>query len=136
MWVSPRHQSVRRWIRSCSLITLLVNYIVLNSAVSVTNSEAGEMAHSASNPSWSKVDLSDGVSKQEAIILAKDHLRQIDAAKNCILSLPRVKKSKFLSDGWQVIFWPKPSVIWRLPFTFSVEIDRRTGEIKSVGWDH
>jgi len=89
---------------------------------------------SASEDQMSPVS-SAAITKKQAVSIAKGHLKQIGAAKNCLLVFPRVKKSEFSENSWRVIFWPSPRIVWRIPFTYSVEIDMDSGEVKSSGWD-
>ena len=76
-----------------------------------------------------------GVDKRQAVLIAKQHLKEIGAAKNCLLIFPRIKTSPDSQECWRVIFWPSPSVVFRLPFTFFVEVDKKTGQVKSAGWN-
>ena len=75
------------------------------------------------------------ITRQQAVITAERHLRQTGAAGKCLLLWPRVKQSEFSDDAWRVIFWPNPLVVWRIPYTYSVEIDMGSGEVTSSGWD-
>ena len=89
------------------------------------------------------VDLSDGVSKEEAIIIAQNHLIDGGADKEVSLSRPSVKNSDFTLDGaghplppcWEVRF----NATWKVRLEsglkwYEVHIDKKTGQIKSSGW--
>jgi len=87
------------------------------------------------------VDPSDGVNKEEAIIIAQNHL--LDVGENgCLLSRPSVRDSHFTVDGagrplapcWEVKFpttWGvrlKQGLFWVM-----VLVEKQTGYIKGSG---
>jgi len=78
-----------------------------------------------------KVDLSDGVDKKEATIIAKNYLIHKGLDKNVIISRPRVRDSWLNKGYWAVSF---PSNTDGIPFPFVVDLDKRTGEVKLAGW--
>ncbi|MEW6008873.1 MAG: hypothetical protein AB1629_04485 [Candidatus Omnitrophota bacterium] len=82
-----------------------------------------------------KVDLSDGVNKEEVIILAKNYLIHKGLEKNVIILKPKVRESRLFKECWAVYFQPSPNIRARIPFDFVVDVDKRTGEIKLAGWD-
>jgi len=85
--------------------------------------------------SQEKIDLSDGVNKEEAIILAKNYLMQKGLEKNVVMLKPKVKESRLVKECWAVYFPPSPKMKERMPFNFVVDVDKNTGEIKLTGWD-
>lgn len=82
-----------------------------------------------------KIDLSDGVNKEEAIILAKNYLIQKGLEKNVIISKPKVRESRLFKECWAVYFPPSPKMRAGGPFDFVVDVNKNTGEIKLAGWN-
>ncbi|MFH1202249.1 MAG: hypothetical protein V1674_05105 [Candidatus Omnitrophota bacterium] len=82
-----------------------------------------------------KVDLSDGVNKEEAIILAKNYLIHKGLEKNVIIFKAKVRESRLFKECWTVYFPPSPNIRARIPFDFVVDVDKKTGEIKLAGWN-
>lgn len=88
------------------------------------------------------IDLSDGISKEEAIIIAQNYSIDEGSEKFYILSRPSVKDSSFTVDGagrplapcWEVRFptmWRvrlKQGLLWG-----TVLIDKQTGHVKGSG---
>ena len=102
------------------------------------------MGHSreAYRAKLTQVDLSDGVSQEEAVIMAQNNLIDDGTDKFCILSRPSVKESHFTVDGdgrplapcWEVTFPTTWGVRLRQGlFWGEVLIDKRTGQIKGRG---
>ncbi len=90
-----------------------------------------------------QVNLTDGVSKEEAVIIAQNNLIDDGTDKSCVLSQPSVKDSRFTVDGaghplapcWEVRF----DATWKTRLRsglkwFRVLVDKKTGQIKSSGW--
>lgn len=78
------------------------------------------------------IDLSDGVNKEEAIYLAKGYLIKKGLEQNVVISRPKVKESRLIENCW-VVYFP-PSVKIGGLFSFVIEVDKTTGEIKLAGW--
>lgn len=81
-----------------------------------------------------RIDLSDGVSKEEAIIIAQNYLIGEKADKEFVLSRPRVSDSKLIEGCWRVSF-PRAlrETLEHGPLWSVVDIDKKTGQIKSFG---
>lgn len=90
-----------------------------------------------------QVNFSDGVSKEEAIVIAQNNVIDDGTDKFCVLSRPSIEDSRFTVDGaghplapcWEVRFNAtlkmrlKSDLKW-----FRVLVDKKTGQIKSSGW--
>ena len=75
------------------------------------------------------------ITKKEAVETAKDYVLKNDLQKNVILFLPKVTESTLVDNCWNVYYYPSPMVMFRLPFTFSVHINKKTGKIDATGWN-
>ena len=89
------------------------------------------------------VDPSNGISKEEAMIIAQNDLIDDGTDKFCALSKPSIGDSRFTVDGtghtlppcWEVHFNAtlkmrlKSGLRW-----FRVLIDKKTGQVESSGW--
>ena len=93
---------------------------------------------------YRQLNLSDGVSKEEAIIIAQNYMIQKGLDKNYIISKPTVEDFEFSQwNEWRVIFKArygesiKQANIFGLLGIFkwwiSVNVHKKTGEIKSLG---
>ena len=82
------------------------------------------------------VDLSDGVNKEEASIIAQNHLVNKNfQAKDINIFRPRVEQSGLFNNFWVVIFNPSFHIrISQGLEWYSLNIDKQTGEIKTEGW--
>lgn len=83
-----------------------------------------------------QVDRSDGVSKEEAIVIAQNYLIDQGAFKDFMVSRPKVRDSKVIDGCWAVSF-PRTlrEMLKHGPLWSVVEIEKRTGQIKaSGGW--
>jgi hypothetical protein len=89
------------------------------------------------------VDSSDGISKEEAIIIAQNNLIDDGTDKEVSLSSPSVKDSHFTVNGaghplppcWEVRF----NATWKVRLESGLKwvrvlIDKKTGQVKSSGW--
>lgn len=84
-----------------------------------------------------QVDVSDGVSKEEAVTIAQNYmLEESFNVKDVIDFLkPKVGNSGLIKGCWAIIFHStfkvrmKSGLKW-----YTVHIDKKTGEIKSQGW--
>ena len=90
-----------------------------------------------------QIDFSDGVSKDEAIVIAQNHLIDGGADEEVLLSKPSVEDSRFTVDGagrplapcWMVRFDATLKVRLESGLKwYSVDIDKKTGQIKVSGW--
>ena len=90
-----------------------------------------------------QVNFSDGISKEEAVIIAQNHLIKGGTDKEVALSKPSVEDSRFTVDGaghplapcWEVNL----NATWKVRLEsglkwYSVHIDKKTGQIKVSGW--
>lgn len=90
-----------------------------------------------------QVDRTDGISKEEAIIIAQNHLIDGGADKEVTLSKPSIGDSRFTVDGagrplapcWEVRF----NATWKVQLESglkwaAVDVDKKTGQIKVSGW--
>ncbi len=80
------------------------------------------------------VDRSDGISKEEAIIIAQNYLVDQKADKKFAITRPRVSESKLINDCWAVSF-PRTlrETLQHGPLWSVVDIDKKTGKIRSSG---
>ncbi|MDD2751565.1 MAG: hypothetical protein PHN59_00330 [Candidatus Omnitrophica bacterium] len=84
---------------------------------------------------FSRLDLSDGVSKEEAVVIAQNYLIEKGIDKDCNIMKPEVKESQLVDNCWAVGFnaiakvRSESGLEW-----FALHIDRTTGEIKGQGW--
>lgn len=91
---------------------------------------------------FKQLDLSDGVSKEEAIIIAQNYLIEQELDKKYVLRKPEVDERDFGTE-WVITFnatyWEsiKQANIFGLTgimkWWISVDIDKKTGKIESVG---
>ena len=90
-----------------------------------------------------QVNLTDGVSKEEAIIIAQNNLIDDGTDKSCVLSRSSVKDTGFTVDGaghplapcWEVRF----NATWKVRLESGLKwcevlVDKKTGQIKVSGW--
>lgn len=84
---------------------------------------------------FSQLDLSDGVSKEEAVVIAQNYLIEKGIDKDCNILKPEVKESKLVDNCWAVGFNAAARVRSESGLEwFALHIDRNTGEIKGQGW--
>jgi len=89
------------------------------------------------------IDRTDGISKEEAIIIAQNHLIEGGTDKEVALSKPSVEDSRFTVDGaghplapcWEVRF----NATWKVRLESGLKwvrvlVDKKTGQIKSSVW--
>jgi hypothetical protein len=84
-----------------------------------------------------KVDFSDGINKEEAIIIAQNYLIDKGIDKDCVIDKPKVtEKQWWIPKGcWEVRFKAsfevktKQGLEW-----FSVYVNKTTGKIKGKSW--
>ncbi len=82
-----------------------------------------------------QVNLSDGASKEEAIVIAQNYLLRNAYKDGYKISRPRVNDSTIVKDCWAVVFPTTWSVKLGQGLKWlEVDVDKTTGEIKSVGW--
>ena len=81
-----------------------------------------------------EVNFSDGVSKEEAIVIAQNYLIDEKADKAFAITRPRVSESKLIDGCWAVSF-PRTlrETLQHGPLWSVVDIDKKTGKIKSSG---
>lgn len=82
-----------------------------------------------------QVDLSDGVSKEEAVIIAKNYAIEKREDDRCIISRPHVEESSLIDGCWSIKF----PTTWRVRLSqglkwAEIHIDKKTGQIKASGW--
>lgn len=85
---------------------------------------------------YQQIDFTDGISKEEAIIIAQYDLIK-DEGKNWDLNIKRhrVKEGWLVQGCWSVIFDAtlgvklKSGLKW-----YAIDVDKKTGEIKVRGW--
>ena len=82
-----------------------------------------------------QIGYCEAISKKEATTLAKNYLTEKGIEKNCILFFSSVEDSVFYDNAWAVTFPPSPKIMFRIPFSFSVHIDKETGDILLGGWN-
>ena len=83
-----------------------------------------------------EVDFSDGVSKEEAIIIAQNYLLEKKVKlENMNFIKPKVGESDLIKGCWAVVFAARfkfkmeSGLQW-----FIIDVDKKTGEIKTWGW--
>ena len=87
-----------------------------------------------------EVDLTDGVNKEEAIIIAQNYLIEQGyfwkgSQKEIAIEKPKVDDSPLIKESWVVGFpttWRErleSGLTWLV-----IHIDKKTGQIKSEGW--
>ncbi len=90
-----------------------------------------------------QVNFADGISKEEAVIIAQNNLIDDGTDKSCVLSRFSVKDTGFTVDGagrplapcWEVRFNATLKTQLRSGLKwFSVLVDKKTGQIKVSGW--
>jgi len=82
-----------------------------------------------------KLDYSNGISKEEAIIIAQNYCLGDAACRDkCRISAPKVfENEKWYPGQWVVYFWSKE--ISTLDHHYEVCIDKRTGEVVKAYWE-
>ena len=86
---------------------------------------------------YKKIDLSDGINKEEAIMIAQNYLIEKGIDKDCIIAKTKVMdKEWWIPDGcWEIRFGAIDSIKQKQGLEwFSVYIDKIKGEIKGKGW--
>ena len=87
---------------------------------------------------FKNINLTDGVSKEEAIIIAQYELiKGNDGGKRWGLNIrkPRVEESELVKRCWAVIFDANLKVRMQSGLKwYTFHIDKNTGEIKIQGW--
>ena len=81
------------------------------------------------------VDLSDGVSKDEATIIAQNYLLDNNYKDGYVISHPSVGSSSLVEGCWTVEFPTTLSVRLQQGLKWlRVHVDKKTGQVKSSGW--
>ena len=82
------------------------------------------------------VNTFDGISKEEAIAIAQnDIITNNITDKELSIEKPKVVESQLVAGCWRVIF--KARFLVKMKnwlFWYAVDIDKKTGKIKSHGW--
>ncbi len=130
-----KHMRRMRYNTVHLLVLVLLAQPILMAVPAAAGQNQGMGEHTMSTTRSDGQPASDGVDKRQAVLIAKRHLKETGAAKNCLLIFPRVKSSTDSPQDWDVMFWPSPQVMFRLPFTYTVEVDKKTGQVKSAGWN-
>ena len=83
-----------------------------------------------------KVNISDGVSKEEAIIIAQNYILEEEINVNDLNFLkPKISEKALVKGCWEVIFNARFKVKMDSGLKwFRINVDKETGEIKSWGW--
>lgn len=87
-----------------------------------------------------RIDLSDGVSEEEAVIIAQNYLVEQGyfekgSQKEIAIEKPKVSDSPLVQECWVVSF----PTTWRVRLesgltSLTIHIDKKTGKIRSEGW--
>lgn len=82
-----------------------------------------------------QVNTSDGISKEEAVIVAKKYLVEKGYREGYVISKPTVTESSVVEGCWTVSF----PTTWRVRMEqglkwLAVDVDKKTGQIRSAGW--
>ena len=103
------------------LLFLLIVIIMVNGCSTLDSKKIGE--------EMGNISFSDGITKEEAIIIAKQHCLNNSAChKNCNINSPIVSEDeKWFPGQWIVSFRTKRLAI--LDHTYLVFIDKKTGEV-------
>ena len=82
------------------------------------------------------VDIHDGINKEEAIIIAQNDIISNNIGDSKLnIHKPKVVESQLVEGCWRVIFKARFSVKMKnWLFWYVVEVDKKSGEIKSHGW--
>lgn len=87
---------------------------------------------------FKNINLSDGVSKEEAILIAQyDLIKEEDEGKGWGLNIkkPRIEESWLAKGCWSVIFNANLGVKLKSGLKwYAIDVDKKTGEIKVRGW--
>lgn len=86
---------------------------------------------------FQKINLSDGVSKDEAIVIAQNYLLENEFGKNCILKSAKVFAEDdpyWDKNSWHVTFNLKLSKKLKTGLKWTVvNVDKKTGDARSGG---
>ena len=80
-----------------------------------------------------EVDIADGVSKEEAIILAQNYLLSENLDKILIVSKPHVKNYPFKENFWHVSFPTTFELKLRGLKWGSALVDKKIGKVEYIG---
>jgi hypothetical protein len=81
-----------------------------------------------------EVEMQDSVSKAESIKIAKQFIIDQGLRTSVIFLFPRVKELSTRKEYWEVLFYPSLKYFFPIPFPFSVEVNKKTGEVGIYGW--
>lgn len=122
------------------LVKTLLFLFLFSFTIFVFSDKGGAMAErqdyvSQVKEKFKNINLSDGVSKEEAVIIAQNDMIDDGGADKVYLTKPKVSESGLLEDCWYVGFDVRSKVRFRNGLQwYSIHIDKKTGEIKSRGW--
>ena len=83
---------------------------------------------------YEKINYSDGINKEEAVLIAKNHLLSTKYKYDYQIISPLVlnnKSTRQYPDFWCIRFHPKK--LHLMPYYYLVMINKKTGEIVSYG---
>jgi hypothetical protein len=81
------------------------------------------------------VNKSDGISKKEAIIIARNYLIRNNISKRVNIHNPKVSNSRLVNNSWCVIFDTTFVTKFQQGLVYyEIDIDKTSGEIKGIGW--
>lgn len=85
---------------------------------------------------FKEVNIADGVSKEEAIIIAQSHVIENGfELKDISILKPDAGKSGLVDGCWAVGFDASLKIKWKQGLKwYTVHIDKETGKIKAEGW--
>ena len=113
------------------LITLMLSLFLLNAGCAMANKASDYKYYKAS---MNTVNYSDGISKEEAIIIARNSMIEDGDAKDFNLANPTVESGGLNDELWDVEFKAR---LWleatRGIFFGTVYIDKKTGQVKGGG---
>jgi hypothetical protein len=92
------------------------------------------------NNNYAKLNLSDGISEEEALIIAQHFIINDSSSvfSNVVIMRGKVMESglkNVIGDCWVVSFTAKLKFKWQTGLKwFDVHIDKTTGDVKTTGW--
>jgi hypothetical protein len=106
-------------------------FLVIISCLLTTACAYGNDYYRWGNPK--DMNLVDGVSRDEAINVAKRFLVENSLDNNCTMIFPRVRES-IDKTHWVVHFFPNIRYLLTVPFGYIVEVHKINGSIRLYGW--
>ncbi|MBI3617462.1 MAG: hypothetical protein HY210_04495 [Candidatus Omnitrophica bacterium] len=113
--------------RFCLVLLILISFNALVSCASIDKAYEKD--------SLTQIDKEDGISAEEAIVVARMYIIEKNITEGLQISRPKVNDSKLVENCWTVKFRPNMKGILMLGFSYSVDVDKATGEVRLAGVD-